>query len=343
MQVSNRRIVYYDLLNILACFCVVCLHSNAMVHTYVPGLNWIGGLAIEVVCYWAVPIFFMLSGANLMRYTDRYDTKTFFKKRFLKILIPYISWSVFFYVLRFHSSGEFGLTQFLNLFMTNGIEGVYWFFFPLLSAYFSIPILTLLSDNKKILWYLVGLSFVLQGLCPVLFKLIGIPWNSSLNLAVCGGYIIFVVLGYLLANTVLEKSVRYILYALGIGALLLRFFYTLFSTINSGTLDRTMFGYTTFLGILPAVAIFVFFKEFENKNSNSWIYGKAKLLATVSGCSFGVYLIHELFIVDIIFNMLGVSPTSILLRTVCPFLIYGISRLVILTIKKIPILEKIVP
>lgn len=81
---SNRRIVYYDLLNILACFCVVCLHSNAMVHTYVPGLNWIGGLAIEVVCYWAVPIFFMLSGANLMRYTDRYDTKTFFKKKILE-------------------------------------------------------------------------------------------------------------------------------------------------------------------------------------------------------------------------------------------------------------------
>lgn len=33
-----------------------------------------------MVCYWALPIFFMLSGANLMKYTDRYDTKTFLKK-----------------------------------------------------------------------------------------------------------------------------------------------------------------------------------------------------------------------------------------------------------------------
>lgn len=106
-----------------------------------------------------------------------------------------------FYVLRFYPSSEFGLTQFINLFMTNGIEGVYWFFFPLLSAYLSIPILALLSDNKSILWYLVSIAFVLQGICPVLFKLIDIPWNSSLNLTVCGGYIIFIVLGYLLANT----------------------------------------------------------------------------------------------------------------------------------------------
>lgn len=258
-------------------------------------------------------------------------------------MIPYISWSVIFYVLRFYPSSEFGLTQFINLFMTNGIEGVYWFFFPLLSAYLSIPILTLLSDNKSILWYLVSIAFVLQGICPVLFKLIDIPWNSSLNLTVCGGYIIFIVLGYLLANTQLDRLVRYIVYALGIAAVFVRFFYTLISSTNTGELDRTMFGYTTFLGILPAVAIFVLFKEFENKDRNFWMRSKAKLLAKISRCSFGIYLIHELFIVDIIFNALDIPPSSILLRTVSPVLIYGVSLFVILTIKRIPVLEKIVP
>ena len=78
---KGERVVYFDLLNIVACLAVVFLHCNNMVFTYAPGKNWAFGLGIEVVFYWAVPIVIMISGANLMKYRDRYDTKTFFKKR----------------------------------------------------------------------------------------------------------------------------------------------------------------------------------------------------------------------------------------------------------------------
>lgn len=77
---KGERVVYFDLLNIVACLAVVFLHCNNMVFTYAPGKNWAFGLGIEVVFYWAVPIFIMISGANLMKYRDRYDTKTFFQK-----------------------------------------------------------------------------------------------------------------------------------------------------------------------------------------------------------------------------------------------------------------------
>lgn len=45
---------------------------------------------IESVMYFAVPCFFMISGANLMDYRKRYGTKTFLIKRTKKTIIPYI-------------------------------------------------------------------------------------------------------------------------------------------------------------------------------------------------------------------------------------------------------------
>ena len=89
----KQRVVYYDLLNIVACIAVVFLHSNVMVFSYSSGKNWAMGLGIEVLFYWAVPIFLMLSGANLMGYRKRYDTRTFFKKRGAKTELPPISWT----------------------------------------------------------------------------------------------------------------------------------------------------------------------------------------------------------------------------------------------------------
>lgn len=170
---SKERIVYFDLLNIAACFCVICLHCNNMVHTYSPGLNWACGLVIEVVCYWAVPIFFMLSGAHLMDYRKRYDTRTFFLKRFSRILIPFFAWSLILYIVRFgymHPSDGFGVSEFLSLFLNNGIEGVYWFFFPLIALYLSMPVLSIMVDKPFVLRYFVAVAFVLQSLIPPFAK-----------------------------------------------------------------------------------------------------------------------------------------------------------------------------
>ena len=54
----NKRVLYFDLLNIFATIAVVYLHCNGIVHTYTKGMSWAASLIIEVIFYWAVPIFF---------------------------------------------------------------------------------------------------------------------------------------------------------------------------------------------------------------------------------------------------------------------------------------------
>jgi surface polysaccharide O-acyltransferase-like enzyme len=121
----SKRYVYFDILNILACISVVFLHMNGIVHGYSESRSWKTALIFEVICYWAVPIFIMLSGATLLKYRERYDTKTFFKRRFIKVLVPWVIWSLILFIIDTKSLNIF---QYIKDFIYCKIEGVYWFF-----------------------------------------------------------------------------------------------------------------------------------------------------------------------------------------------------------------------
>ncbi len=61
---SKNRIVYFDVLNIMAAFAVILIHCNGLAHTYSDTAAWYQALFVEVFVYWCVPIFFMLSRFN---------------------------------------------------------------------------------------------------------------------------------------------------------------------------------------------------------------------------------------------------------------------------------------
>lgn len=94
---AKNRLLYVDILNILACIAVVALHQNKVVHYFEANHSseWSASLIVECLFFWAVPVFLMITGTTLMQYRERYDTKTFFKKRFIKIVIPFIFWAIF--------------------------------------------------------------------------------------------------------------------------------------------------------------------------------------------------------------------------------------------------------
>lgn len=88
------RVIYFDILNVVAAFGVVAMHFNGLVHAYMPTWDWVQALAVDCLYYWAVPVFFMLSGATLMDYRDRYTTKEFLRRRARRTLVPFLAWSV---------------------------------------------------------------------------------------------------------------------------------------------------------------------------------------------------------------------------------------------------------
>ena len=345
----NNRIVYYDILNIMAILAVVALHHNGIVHNFSNEhiRAWSISLIVECICYWAVPIFLMLSGANLMKYRDRYNTKEFFKKRILKTFIPFIFWAIIMGIWKFAIGqlkiNDFSIHEVLNIFFENKEEYTYYFMFLILGIYLTMPVLSILSDSryKKICWYIIISIFIFQSTIPILLQLFGIKYNSSFSIQI-GGHIIFVLLGYLLSNEEFTKDKRIIIYFLAILSVSFRYIFTYYATIVSGKLNRLLFDdYVQFHSVILAVGVFIFVKtiNFDNIIKNEKI---KKIIAKIAGCSFGIYLLHKIIMYYEI-KIFNFNIFSWQWRTFAILLTYLICLIIILTMKKIPFIKKMVP
>lgn len=337
----KKRVYYFDVLNVLACFSVIALHHNGGVWNFSNSWNWKTCLVVECFAYWAVPVFLMLSGANLLNYRNKYSTRIFFEKRFVRTVIPWLFWSISVLIWK-ASTGQIILESHsmvypIELLLTNKIENVYWFFSVLFGIYLSIPILAPLVKYRNLLWYMVIMSFLCMGTLPIISVLIGI--NISFSVPVISGLIIFPILGYLLSTVDLKRKYRIILYLTGFGATLFRYVYTYIMSYRLGSTDTSIKGYEKFYSVLLAAAVFVFIKEipWDRLLSES----ARKILSTMSSCSFGIYLIHMI----VIYYELQILPfgrDAWLWRTVFIFVTYFISLGIVWGLSKIPILKRTV-
>ena len=342
-----KRIIYIDILNIIAILAVVILHQNGIVHQFFNSRAWYTSLVFECCFYFAVPLFLMISGAMLMPYREKYDTKTFFKKRALKVLIPAIFWIVFMFVWRIFvvknlTVNDWSIKNILNMVFSNIEEPTYYFLFLILGAYLTVPVISRLAkvEYRKTLWYLVIVFFIFNAFVPNLLKLFGISYNADLELMI-GQWAMYMVLGYLLSTQDIKKEYRIVLYILTIFSVAYRYITTVLLSVDSGEIIKTTWGYGQFHAILLASSVFVFIKNMNLK----WLEKKERildLLSKVAGCSFGVYLVHKIVMYYEI-SIIGIDVKSIWWRTLGFVMTYMISLGIVLILKRIPVLKRVVP
>lgn len=340
---NKKRVIYIDVLNILACISVIFLHMNGIVHGYSNTRAWKTALIFEVVCYWAVPVFIMLSGATLLRYRERYNTKEFFKKRFLKVLVPWVIWSLIVYIIK---NKDINIIQFIKDFLYCRIESIYWFFPLILYLYCLVPIFSIFTEKeeyRKILKAIVVFIFVFAGIINPVCAILNISVPTIFSYCLThSSYIMFLLLGYLLSTMSISKKKRIVIYILGILSVLIRYCYTYYMSSKDGVLNKDLFNYCSALSVFLAVAVFVFIKNIKWENIFEKIHINSNIIAKISSCSFGIYLIHMLAKSKLT-NLFGLSTLSIWYRTVGAIILYLICLLMIYIIKKIPIIKKIVP
>lgn len=352
MENNKKYILYFDLLNIFACFAVVALHVNGAVHTFAKTRNWVSCMFIEALFYFAVPVFFMLTGATLMNYRKRYDTGAFFKKRIFKTFVPFMIWSIIgicwsiFYTKGMKISDINTPAKFISAVINCKGMGIYWFFPALFSVYLTIPLFSLVDEDKRIgkkgiFTYLILVYIVLNVLLPFVCRLTGIQWNSALNAVSCGGYVVWFLIGYLLANTDINKKFRILIYILGLIGFFMYFYLTVQNSFKTGRFDKTYAGYMNIPAIFMGTAVFVFFKygkwNFIDKHEKA-----VRFVRNLSSASFGVYLIHY-YLKDFSIRHFGIDPRSTLYRIVGTFIIYGLSVIIVRVIQKSPVIRKMVP
>lgn len=347
----KNRILYFDILNIVATFGVVAMHCNGMVHTYRGGLGWVQAFSVDTLFYCAVPIFMMLTGANLLGYHKKYGTKEYFKRRFFRTVIPFLFWATVAYIWRYAAGrmeAPSSIADLVSAYLNTEMMSIYWFFFALFSVYLAIPVLSrLVGENKKenstTLWYFVGMGFLFSFFLPSFLTMLGVEYNDAFMFPLsAGGYIVYAVLGYLVANHDFSQRNRIFIYVLGVASLLLHFVTTLVFSSETDGLYREFWGYINYPTFFYALAVFVFAKRvkwgrfFRSEK-------QVAVLTRMASASFGVYLIHMFVIEDVMLVGLGIPHESLFLRLAAPFLVYLFCVLVSILFKKIPGLKHIMP
>ena len=340
---TKKRIVYLDILNIIAIIAVVAMHCNGIVHGNINTRAWATSLIVDCICYFAVPLFIMISGANLMKYREKYDTKTFFKKRFMKVLIPFIFWAVFMFIWKIYILKSLELHSFkevLNAFFANKEESTYYFVWNIIGIYLTMPLLSLLAkkENNKSLWFVVLLYFIFNAFIPNILSLVGINYNTNASVQFAG-YVIFAILGYLLSNEDIKKKYKIIIIISAVLGLIYRYSTTFILSKEAGYVVKTTWGYTSWHAILLTSAVFIIVKDINFNNLSNKVKTK---LAEIAGCSYAIFLIHQI-VMYYEKSLLNINSASWHWRTIGVITTYLIALGITLLLKKIPVIKDIVP
>ena len=347
---QKKRVLYFDVLNILACIAVISLHHNGVVHTYSNSWTWKTALLVETGAYWAVPVFLMLSGATLMNYRKNYDTVTFFKKRFSRAVIPFFCWSGIVLIWKLmtdqFSFDAISIKAVINTMLNYKMENVYWYFPLLFSIYLFMPVISRLADRRyrNTLWYSVGVMFICQSTIVPLTKLCGIQWNGNYGLPI-NSYIIFVFLGYLLSTSDFKKTTRYKIYAAGILGWIIRYAAIYVLSTHDGEKNKLFFNYGYFPSVMLACAVFVLIKAINWEKIYERLHINAGTAAKISSYSLGIYLTHRIIMYYElkVLGLFGITNSSVIWRTLFIFVTYMIAMFFVALLKKIPLVERIVP
>lgn len=334
---------YISILNVLACIGVVILHTFET--GYTSDANFVFEVLIRAIAYCAVPVFFMITGATLIDYRERYDTKTFFKKRLLKVIIPLIIWSIIYFIINFFK-GKFTINdlsfkfvfEYFFLVKTNPI---FWFFVVIIGIYLAIPVISLIPQEtrRKAFLYIIIITFVFNQFLPDLLYHLNLNYNYDLKFPLTySGWISFIFIGYYIDKYEIVKKHRVIIYVLGIIGFLTMVVPTIFISYHKNESCSWFDEYYDAPCVLYSASVFLFFKS--KINNNQIVTKIMPFFNFVAPTTLGIYVLHiairdflRYFYTYSYFGMNLVLTLSIL--TIC--------FIVVKIVQKIPGLRHIFP
>ena len=283
-----EREVWLDVLRGFCCFVIVLLHCTCNVYKEF-GENWYIHMLMSCFTAFAVPCFYMVSGASLLR--REHSVKEIWLKRVPKIAVPLLFWSVIYIFL----GGDLQLKRFVAMFF-QGQWPHLWFMYCIFGIYALLPMLSRLYailDTKLKLYMLILLLFV-----PTILHDGQYLFNSYFDMPKFA--VFWPDLGLFFWGMFLweqrDKLTRW-------GRLLpLGFFLglcitvacTVYTSFRDGVPNTNFISCIGSIGVLlMAGSLFAFCAVYKER-LQSLNLGLKKCIASLGAISFGIYLIHPL-------------------------------------------------
>ncbi len=337
---AKKRIFYFDELRALAILFIILCHTTTIYRPYYYNLSIMSIPSYLNMLGWVgVPLFFMISGALLLN--RDYNLKDFFKRRFTRILFPFIFWMIITLTIDYVFLG-FSTKQLITVFL--GQKRYTWFIWVMIGIYLVMPLINsfIREYGIKGVEYFLAIWFL-----TIVLNTLGLYPFYRFELSYFAGFIGFPILGYYLANKEFRLSDKTLIV---LGALLYFAFLTMNWYCQGHKIFTTKSAYLSIFVVIASAGIFLAFKSiscYSQKNGSSIIariHNKfkaeplGKLILSLSICSYGIYFVNSLlfeFIKSWHINTFKMMPVIFISVTL-------VSWLVIAVLDKIPFLRKFI-
>jgi surface polysaccharide O-acyltransferase-like enzyme len=304
-SVNHSRHRGFDLLRVIAIYMVMQIHTGEFEYIATDGTvlhtagSWAVGWTNSLlrVC---VPLFVMISGFFLFPIEDE---RKFFRKRFTRVLIPFIVWCVV-YAFYYYATGAASLrTTLLNIAkipVNYGTEvGHLWFVYMLMAIYLIAPVLSpwIVSASRKsmerflLLW---GMTLSLPYIHLVFPEVWGEAyWNATPTLYYFSGFIGYVVLAVYIKRFLMAPSLRLDCFAIamiaaGYSFTLAGFLHRLGYEHTVKSLELT-WNFTSLNVAVMTAGLFLLFRNIHADRGNPLLW---RFIEDLSRMSYGMYLAH---------------------------------------------------
>lgn len=293
---------YADAVRTIATIAVVVIHSSGEIvnnFNHTDWNNWWICNFFNSATRWSVPLFVMLSGSLLLSPTKAEPNSSFFKKRISRVFVPYVFWSVFYFIYTYRDPIYDGTSlpwfDIRNKLMTTDMYFHLWFISMILGLYLLTPFFRvyLKAATKQDQEYFILLWFVLVSINsyhPKFFIIKFLGWMGY-----CGMY----VLGYYLKEYGLPY--RKLFYPFAWVCFLSTAPLTYYYSAQYGVFNGAVYLYLAPTTIIYSAALFDWFLRrdwagFAERRPSLW-----KMIQYFAGISFGVYLLHA-YVLDCLKN-----------------------------------------
>jgi len=345
MDKGKGRVKGYSYLRAVCCVAIIFIHA------IVSALTLFGNdfSLHQIVFYrsiinslmWAVPCFIMITGALLLGAEKKIGYKKLFSKYIIRVLKAIVIFGVIFTVLEtIFNPDKASLKEFLN-----GLYEIFagqswahmWYLYCLIGLYLLLPFYKKIVEHstQNELRYLLIIYFIFLSAIPVLNA-----WGIE-----CGFYIhvssiypFWMFLGYYLKSNPDKLKCKTAAILLISGSILMVIFTWLRWRYEVEQLER-FFGYSSVLVILQGSGLFRLFSAAAMPNRPRL----DRFLEKVDSRSFGVYLIHLIYIRGI-YKYLHINPFEyggFLGIIGIVLIVFLVSYLTDYLLKKIPLFRSI--
>ncbi|MCW4023918.1 MAG: acyltransferase family protein [Candidatus Bathyarchaeota archaeon] len=352
MEEITHDVTSVDIIRVVAIILVIFLNATAFPYIIPAAVtsdvmsNWWTSNFYASFGAMGIPLLVMLSGALLLDKSKADEPiRFFFKKRFNRIGLALVFWTIIYFVWGIKVAGTVPST---NEIMHGIFAGSYyhlWFLYLLVGLYLATPILRVLikNMNRNQFKYLLALTFI-GTIIPSLT--IFISFDLTPVMFVFAGWVGYYLLGSFLKEVEVKRT-RILLLGVILGVICAIVGTYSLTTYAGGNFFNFFYNPLNFNIIISSTALFLLLFNVSPKKIQSKNVYVNRLIRWISENTLAIYLLHVIVLETFELGYLGFRISVFTMNAVLaiPLLVLvtlTLTSVIVYLVKKIPYIDNVI-